>query len=282
MVFSIYNNMKLLLENWKQYLCENIKGSKDYEKDYFGSNLTKLGNKLFKSYIDWRSSQPEDEQPQTSKFLKLINDPLLSYAGEGSFRIVFVYNDNIVFKLAKRQVAETMNKQESELGKIGKFSNLFPKVYASDKKHRWIAMEKCETIRDPIKFLTFFKNSYVDEILKGVPQHQKVILFEIMLQCQSKLITRQTDALSIALEKTSRVYSPFFTNLRRKDLNTGIMEIKKILNGYGPLFQELAGVVAELGIASYEIRPHNVGVAPDGRFVILDSSIQKTLEDFNY
>lgn len=271
--------MKLIFESWNKYIKEEQQ--KDYEKSYFGSNLNELGEKIYKAYLKFKKQYDESyEFPTYKEVAEFLKDPLINFAGDGSFRAVFFYGDKIVVKLAKMNSAKNMNKQDADLGKTGKYSNLFPKVYASDKDYSWIVMEQCETIRSPDRFLEFFQNKYVDQIMSDSAPHNKFILFGIMLTYQVDLLkqTNQEAAFEGMLRKTeARVYSPSMKKLIRYSEDASKI-FKKILDGYGTAFQQLANVVAELGIASYEIRPHNVGVAPDGRFVIIDSSIQETIE----
>ena len=44
-----------------------------------------------------------------------------------------------------------------------------------------------------------------------------------------------------------------------------------------PLFNRIVNFASEFGVLPGEIRRYNVGIAPDGRFVIIDSSIGDTI-----
>jgi hypothetical protein len=120
--------MKLLLENWRQYLTEG---------SAIDDNLELLSSAAF-----------DEEQ------LAALNQLGFDLVGRGAYRNVFSgdaagYGDAVI-KVAKEAPDDfstplEQNKLEGELGATGDYDDLLPKTIASHPEHRWIAVEAITT-----------------------------------------------------------------------------------------------------------------------------------------
>jgi hypothetical protein len=130
--------MKLLMESWRKYLCE------DNEEKYFG---------------------PDPEQSPCMNRIRekgLYDDSLRhcmeqsgwKYFGEGHYRMVFEIpgNDEAVLKVAKGsgnpgKLAESMlqNKTESNIALTTKYNYVVPKIYDTAKDYLWVKQQKVVT-----------------------------------------------------------------------------------------------------------------------------------------
>jgi hypothetical protein len=50
-------------------------------------------------------------------------------------------------------------------------------------------------------------------------------------------------------------------------------QINSIIKSFGTTFSLLSQMINEFDISVQEMRPYNVGISPDNRFVVIDSSI---------
>ena len=66
--------------------------------------------------------------------------------GEGSSRIVYKINDNVVLKLAKNSKGLAQNESEINQGEYYDLKNIVANVYDSDEDNRWVEMELCKKI----------------------------------------------------------------------------------------------------------------------------------------
>jgi len=120
--------MKLLLENWREYLTEG---------NAIDDNLELLASPAF-----------DEEQ------LATLNQLGFELVGRGAYRNVFSgdaagYGYTVV-KVAKEAPDDfstplEQNKLEGELGATGDYDDLLPKTIASHPDHRWIAVESITT-----------------------------------------------------------------------------------------------------------------------------------------
>lgn len=230
----------------------------DLEKVHFGGDLRDIAESL-KFLVDNNKDEHGDiDTYAIDQILKDAGQSNVIYAGEGAFRITYQHGEDLI-KIAKTNTAKIMNEQDAELGRLPTYSSLFPKVYMADEpNYDWIVMEKCEPIIDSDTFMKFFPNDFY----KNMSSFMAARVFQLLLQYESKLISGDpniSDTIS---------YLEHYKNGPLSDV-----EIKDILKQFNKTFHLLAKMVAEFGIATQEIRPYNTGIAPDGRFVVIDSSI---------
>lgn len=234
------------------------------EKTHFGGDLRDIGETL-KFLVDNNKSQFGDiDTYAIDQILKDAGETKVSYAGEGAFRITYSYGDDLVIKVAKTNTAKIMNEQDTELGRNTKYALLFPKVYMVDEpEYNWIVMEKCEPILDSDTFISFFPNNFY----KDFSSFTAARVFQVLLDYEANSIMKEETNLS-DIRDTLKYYSK--VTLTDED-------VQGILKGFNKTFHVLADMVAEYRINPQEIRAYNTGIAPDGRFVVIDSSIASAI-----
>lgn len=238
----------------------------DLEKSYFGGDPRDAAESLKFLVDNNKDEYGEIDKYAIEQILMDAGETKISYAGQGAFRITYTYGDDLVIKIAKTNTAKTMNEQDAELGRLPIYSLLFPKVWMADEpEYGWIVMEKCNTIYDPDTFISFFPNSFY----KNLPSLTAVMAFQTLLEYEANLI-KQNESKLVDIESRLSYYKNSKIPMDRH-------EVKQILKQFNKTFHVLAQMVAEFGVSTYEIRPYNTGIAPDGRFVVIDSSISTAI-----
>jgi hypothetical protein len=254
----------------KSLLKESKEERQKLEKQFFGDDLRDIGESLKFLVDNNRDQYGEIDHYAISQILKDSGQTKIKYAGQGAFRITYSYENDVVIKIAKTNTAKLMNEQDAELGRMPKYSLLFPKVYMAEYDFSWIVMEKCEEIDDPAVFLNFFPNKVLDSYMKTT-----YISPFLMMQIFHELLESQADIIkNEPINYNNRSAIAQYTG------NVAITQddIKKIIKGHNITFHLLAQMVAEFGISAKEIRAYNTGIAPDGRFVVIDSSIASAID----
>ena len=258
--------MKSLIEGWRNYTKLIKEQDKEeelskLEKLHFGGDLKDIGESL-KFLVDQNTHDGDTDYYQIMQILKDSDETKLKYEGQGSFRITFSYGNDIVFKVAKTQTAKEMNQQDTMLGRMPKYSSLFPKVFSKDKNYDWIVMEKCVPITDSEKMLSFFPSKIFDQISKReMLDYTKIRVFMLLLAYNVAKFANNTDEMEDnqnILQSTYRISED---------------EINSIIKSFGTTFSLLSQMINEFDISVQEMRPYNVGISPDNRFVVIDSSI---------
>jgi|694.fasta_scaffold77347_3 hypothetical protein len=255
----------------KSLLKESKEERQKLEKQYFGDDLRDIGESLKFLVDNNRDQYGEVDYYAISQILRDSGQTKIKYAGQGAFRITYSYGNDVVIKVAKTNTAKVMNEQDAELGRLPKYSLLFPKVYMAEYDFSWIAMEKCEEIDDAGVFISFFPNKVLDSYIKtsyAISPHFLTIIFHSLLEAQSDIIKGE----SISYGQINTIENYIGNNNLTED------DIKKMIRGYNTTFHLLAQMVAEFGINPLEIRPYNTGISPDGRFVVIDSSIASAID----
>lgn len=209
-------------------------------------------------------------QKNVLRFVRYVDEMTsgkAKYVGHGKFRCVFDIGDEYVIKfdITPNNAAAEQNKTDAELGRMSQsYHNLFPLSAISHKDYRWVALEKVQPFEsfDMGKYNEFFPNPIVDE-LKNAAIKNKLIQISFVYNSGYKLRAIQlykelwTKLANVQVEKLKKI--PF----------------KKMCNEFrqGTLYNNVLSVIGQLKIRPEEIRLANTGTAPDGRFVILDSSI---------
>lgn len=254
----------------KNLLNENKEERAKLEKQFFGDDLRDIGESLKFLVDNNKDKYGEVDHYAISQILKDSGQENIKYAGQGAFRITYSYGNDVVIKIAKTNTAKVMNEQDAELGRLPIYSLLFPKVYMAEHDFGWIVMEKCEEIDDPAVFMNFFPNKVLDSYIKAIyiSPHLIKLIFDSLLQIQVDII------------KNKQISNGQILIIQKYTSNKNITQddIKKILKGFNTTFHVLAQMVTEFDINPIEIRPYNTGVAPDGRFVVIDSSIASAID----
>ena len=213
-------------------------------------------------------------QKNIPKFVRYVTEATnnkAKYVGHGKFRCVFDIGDEYVIKfdITPNNAAAEQNKTDAELGRLShKYHNLFPLSAISQKDYRWVALEKVEPFQsfDMGKYNEFFPNSIVDN-LKNAPIKNKLIQISFVYNSGDKI-----RALQIYKELWSKL-----STMQVKELKK--IPFKKMCNEFGQnnLYDKVINVIMKLGIRPEEIRLANTGTGADGRFVILDSSVDSQI-----
>ena len=291
--------MKLLLENWKRYLKEELK-PEDYEDEPFPEeqseedkaeaylgNPKSVGEFIYRAFREELEKQPDDTEAQlwsdritsdaNSKIKKQF--PNVKYLGHGVFRTAFTLNKNLIIKVNTSYTTDNgqmMNKEDFTLSRDPQISKIFPKVYSHDPDFNWIVMDLVYPIITPKEFYSFFPNDIIAPILAKEP----------MLY---RLIFHNSIRLEIARMKKNKKLFVELNDIYKTKLSAGIekhlgkkVNMDKIVSGFGPLFFEVCNAVLKYNIRITEVRNNNTGytISESGekQFVILDSSIDASIK----
>lgn len=279
--------MKLLLENFKRYINEQAmfggegmsEGGYSEEESAYFKGLPQIAEQISNAFDKFLKELDElykqkvgipEIQKNVLKFVRYADEMTgnkAKYVGHGKFRCVFDIGDEYVIKfdITPNNAAAEQNKTDAELGRMSQsYHNLFPLSAISHKDYRWVALEKVQPFEsfDVGKYNEFFPNPIVDE-LKNAAIKNKLIQISFVYNSGYKLRAIQlykelwTKLANVQVEKLKKI--PF----------------KKMCNEFrqGTLYNNVLSVIGQLKIRPEEIRLANTGTAPDGRFVILDSSI---------
>ena len=188
--------------------------------------------------------------------------------------MTFSYGDDYVIKVAKQEYdieqAIQMNREDEMLGKLPKYSNLFPKIYEVSKNNLWIIMEKCSVINNRSDFIKYFPNPTIYKELKD--DYAKTALFNLVLDYSVQKIRKDQFNLEDCV-----IYLENF--MKTQGLESKGITLQTLVKTYEdmPLFNQIANFCAEFGVAPREIRAGNTGISSEGKFVIIDSSIAETI-----
>ena len=246
----------------------------DIEEKHFGFSLDAIGKKITKALELWNPENPVIYRKWTqSEFIsKIVNDPNFKFLGEGSFRMVFSYGNEYVIKVASPNAwlshSQEMNREDAMFGRMPKYSDLFPKVYEADPAYKWIIMDKCTVINHESEFLKFFPNPVIDSF--NLFPVGKIELFSYALRsCVYKETKDEAEILGHTAYLVNQLKDKF-----------GISS-EEIIGSYESLtlFNKIVDFCKEFGALPGEIRLGNVGISSDGRFVIIDSSVEETIKN---
>lgn len=245
----------------------------DITEKHFGFSLDGIGDKIGKVLELW---DPDDLfynrlEPISEVLIRTIGDPNFKYLGAGSFRMVFSYGNDYVIKIAAPggffNQALKMNKEDATFGRMPKYSNLFPKVYETDAAYKWIIMERCSVIDNENKFLEFFPNPVTDPF---VNPFARIELFSYALR---SCVYKETKS-----EAEIAGHTDYLVNQLKDKMG---IRPEDIIGAYErlTLFNKIVDFCKEFSALPREIRIGNVGISSDGRFVIIDSSVEGTIND---
>jgi len=261
--------MKLLMESWRKFLNERMEFGEGFEKWLHGEipDVFPGGQPRH----DDRMDVDEDEFGQGGDCKPRSIDPecLEEYGfekiGEGSFRAVYALpdNPNYVMKIADElwDDADTkdMNKQEAEI--IGEtYRDLLPKVYDVADDYSWIVVER-------VKPYGVNSDKWIYEFFPIFARFWKAQKNNVHFAWRNNSLenffvgytgSRRDETRG---EDSSVLTTELGGEKARKELESRLP----------PLYKRLLEFIEQYGVEPIEIRGDNVGIAPDGRFVILDS-----------
>jgi|694.fasta_scaffold77347_2 hypothetical protein len=276
--------MKQLFENWRKHLREQEEEPTISQKEekFFGSDIRTIAMDLLDKVREYEQAYnyigssgrlaAEEVSNQFGKDIKFL--------GSGSWRAAFSV-DNFVIKLNYQDSdsGREMNQDDINLGRMGEFSTLFPKVYMSDPNNDWIVMEKATPITNWNQIMQYFPNKILGDYSTTKSQFSYYSLFMVCLDykvLEMKGADVSLRRLNMEYEKDD--YSDLF---REKNPNfTKVPPLKVVVSNFEyPLFLLLVKLIVEFNVAIYEIRPGNTGIGEDGRFLLIDSSIQSRINN---
>lgn len=279
--------MKLIFENWRKHINEE-ETLQQKEEQYFGSDIVGIAIDLLDKVrqLQYDSDDYSDDYDQIGKLaaneISDLHGKQIRMLGFGSWRMAFLVDDKFVVKLNYKdsESGRGMNKDDTNLGRLGDIGELFPKVYQHHGNYDWIIMEKATPIRRWDQILEFFPNRLLPEYNAIMARLSFMDVF--MLSFQYKVA--ELNGNTYAMEKLEKSYygdkkDRFIYLFQEKNPNLEHQPSLKLVvsNFEYPLFLSLAKLVSEFGIEIYEIRPGNTGIGEDGRFLLIDSSISERI-----
>jgi hypothetical protein len=259
--------MKLILENWKRFIVEVTQ----QEQSYFGKTI-QIANQIVKELDEWKATLEDKSHDSIKKemnnFANLLKQkiPNLNFLGAGKFRAAFSTDEDVVIKIdyTNGSIAKEQNQADAEVGRLAqdpKFSYLFAKSFLSDENSRWVILERVKPLTGNYsKFNEFFNTPTINQITKN-PQ-----LITLYIRACLLYDTKADDALKDLMRSINKI--------KAQEGNRDQTPIRKLVEDLrkSNLFTDLVRVCQKYQISPWEIKPDNVGVTEDNRFVIIDSS----------
>ena len=281
--------MKLLLENFKRYINEGMfggegmsEGGYSEEEAAFFKDLPQIAEQISNAFdkfikeLNELYKQPAgivEIQKNVLRFVRYADEMTgnkAKYIGHGKFRCVFDIGDEYVIKfdITPNNAAAEQNKTDAELGRMSQsYHNLFPLSVISHKDYRWVALEKVRPFEsfDVKEFNQFFPNNVIEQL--GITNDAVVNkLIQISFAYNSRLFKKAAfEMYNDLLTKISIAQAEKIKKVSLKKISNAFMQ--------GTLYNNVISVINQLKIRPQEVRLANTGKAPDGRFVIIDSSI---------
>lgn len=282
--------MKLIFENWRKHINEvEEKTLQQKELEYFGSDIVVIANDLLDKVreLQYDSYDFDRVGKLAADEISNLHSKEIRMLGSGSWRMGFLVDNKFVVKLNYRdsESGRGMNKDDVTLGRLGDIGELFPKVYQYERDYDWIIMEKATPIKDWDQILRFFPNRLLPNYDSMMAKFSFMDLFYIALQYKVADLRDDDNILddverSYSSKRYGQKDSRFLHLFQEKNPNLKEQPPLQLVvsNFEYPLFLSLAKLVAEFDVAYYEIRPGNTGIGEDGRFLLIDSSIQSKIE----
>ena len=232
--------MKLILENWRNYLAEG-------EAQYF----------------PWlKEIQATDDFDEIQAILESERFKKL---GDGSFRAVYqpVGDPDHVIKMVHEPDDYKMQMNEDDFNTAKRYPLIFPRAYAHADDFSWVVIEKITPIN---------RMDDLEKVLdKSFPAEKEAILqarreadinpadpFHILKMIMASFRYDRTKDASADKSKSAEI---------ARELGLMLSRVA------GPAYQELSKAMHEFGIDKYEIGRGNIGQDSEGNFKIIDSSI---------
>ena len=275
--------MKLLLENWKKYLKESEIVS--YQQQL--GDIETIAQDISDKVQEFMSDHGYDWLRQNTSIVeKEIQDEIrknfnrdITEAGSGSFRTAYMVDNDYVIKVdsSMNGSGKQMNKEDGEVGRNPKYSSIFPKSLGVAPDGSWVVLQKVHEIQDLMTLIALFPNKIIPPKIFGKFYTQSLLSIALSYQ----IATLQYNQNQMDFHKYE--YESMFKDYLVKDIGRDVTFEEFIKSWISPTFITVAKAVIEYGLDVHEaVRPYNSGyvVEENGekRFVILDSSVQKTVE----
>lgn len=280
--------MKLIFENWRKHINEEEeKTLQQKEEHFFGSDIVAIAIDLLDKVreLEYDSYDYDQSGKLAADEISNLHSKEIRMLGHGSWRMGFLVDDKFVVKLNFRdsESGRGMNKDDTNLGRLGDIGDLFPKVYQHDSNYDWIIMEKATPIKRWDQILEFFPNRLLPEYNSMMGKFSFMELFQIALHYKVAELQDDDNVIdNLVFSYNSKVSGEgrFLHLFQEKNPNLKKQPPLELVvsNFEYPLFLSLAKLVAEFGIEINEIRPGNTGIGEDGNFLLIDSSIQSKIQ----
>jgi len=278
--FAIYI-MYLLFENWRRFINEEF--TKE-EEEYFGKSLV-LGDQIIKMFQQFLKDtvipkHPEPTIANVQTYLQFFTDDVemklgIKKLGCGKFRCGFDVGAKEIIKvdITPYGIGKDHNKDDFTLGTLSNRSNIFPKSFAHAPDFSWVLMEKVNpfNIKRIDEYVGFFPNSYLK--LKNPTSQTKYycILAAFMYSAGQydnarRFLLRYVPTNIVDTNEPEQV----------KDMIDAFRG--KTSGGRRKTYDDILKVIGQFNMRPDEVALRNTGTGlEDGRFVILDSSIESAI-----
>jgi hypothetical protein len=287
--------MKLLFENWRKFLLNEIEIVDDDEQDIpydpqqdeqerlgslekkylgvdadtitqiaevlLGMTPNAIGNLAPKAGMSFNSKK----QYIMDKFGVEISNPQ-----SGAYRTTYGITDDIVIKIAVNKFGFKMNKDDYVLATEGGIGSIFPKYYASpgcDEGCSWLAMERVTPMTNLPEEQRSLAHFFPSTILKTPQSHnERDAYMHVLAACVSHK--------KVQYWIKQEVLEMINFNRREKFRSIPYNKLYYDFKYNSKNFQSLIDLISKYPkIKADEMLANtNCGVASDGRFVVLDSS----------
>ena len=276
--------MKLLFENWKRFIKENV--------EYFGAE-----------FVDYKNRTASGEHPVTTA-KELFGSPI----GKGSTRIVFAVGTEFVLKVINipEQYSDEAelekpdptgftkshklkaNEYESDLKMQMQYNEIFPRTFETAEDSSWILAERVQ----PIKYAELFDRIGIDGLAKNKQQYKLGVEIAYQFMKDKHLHGKSDTYISQMLKEVDSYMADTYKDATQtmplapgKTLSDTIKEPqsqaekfnffdipKKMLQNSE--FSRILSTSAFLDIPARELKAGNLGISTlSGKLVILDTSL---------
>lgn len=244
--------MKLILERWNKFLKEN-------EDTFF----------------PWINDLKALENPNSSDIMEAF--PNWGRMGCGSYRCVYLPEGekDYVVKVVKvvkegeyksQTFLTSQNKVEFDVSK--EFPLIFPKVYAHHPDFNWIVIDKVAVVDNSSLLLLESLEASFPKMIKYIFDMysfaRNVRSFDHALELILMAATFGTEMPDLT-PLSDRLKKIYISNSAEKIFDFGFSNSET--------FRELHKAINKYGIEISDIRGGNIGITPDGGFVIIDASV---------
>lgn len=268
--------MKPILENWRRYLKEEFA---EEEEQYFGKSL-ELGDQIVEMFQQFLNDtvaprHPEPTIPDVQRYLQFFTDDVeiklgIKRLGCGKFRCAFDVGGEEVIKVdvTPYGAGKEHNKDDHKLGTLSLPYRIFPKAYAHSPDFSWLLLEKAEPLlRNSDKFVSFFPNA---ELTKR--RVYNVVRYSIILASFMYNTGRHEEAKAYLINNN---VPKFYVDPDNEE------DLKQVMHGFlganDEVYHTVVNVINQFGMRPVEVALRNTAVGKDGRFLIIDSSVDAAI-----
>lgn len=274
--------MKPIFENWRRYLKEEFA---EEEQQYFGKSL-ELGDQIVEMFQQFlkdevykRHEKPTiaDVQAYLQHFTDKVEIKLgIKRLGCGKFRCGFDVGTKEIIKvdITPYGGGKDHNKDDFTLGTLSERSNIFPKAYAHANDFSWVLLEKVDpfSVKRVEEYVSFFPNSILNSKRATSQTKYYCILAAFMYASPPPLGSHENANRFLLRYVPSTIVDPNNPN--------EVQNMVSAFRGKGgrKIFDDILKVINQFGMRPEEVALRNTGTGlEDGRFVILDSSIDSAI-----